>query len=245
MSDSQWSRTEEELAKLAGEDLDDDEADEIFGMAWDDPETDVSEEESVVALEKRREESAERSRTALWVSAAVVLLAGGVGAWLGSGLLGAAGEPGITADRGIEGIKRGGGGAFRVDLTPYALPAGRDDVDRELQEGERVPEGERIVLRYRLVRRTHALLVALPNAEEPEVLWRSEATVRPGERELAEDGRALGLDPTRYEGTFELLLVAGPEDQLRRVATSPTGNRTELAEICPRCGFDRVELRAP
>lgn len=241
---------ERAMGEIPGAELSDDEADQMFGSAWEQAQSEQGETEAgseaddgadVERLETHRRDAA-FSWNSAWVAAAVFVAA------VGAALLWTApwrteAPSGADESGGIKSPSE----APEVELVPLVgrIEGGEPEVGDRLEPGAQLESGEHVLFRYQLSRRSRLRLLGQPQGSKPEVLWSSEQPVPAREAEIQERGRALSLDPTRYRGTFRLALVAGDQEGIEAASAVETLAATNLEEACADCGFDIVQLDAP
>lgn len=265
--DEHLDRSEQLLTEVPGARVSDDRADAVFDEAWEEaseetsdaPEADRREtpppardergdddHAEVVEIDQEPSESGrgggdDGSRLRRWAVAAAVLLSVGAVWWVAPWQT-TTDTPTETTD----GFKSPDG-APEVELIALTarLESGKPVVGSRLSSGASLEPGHRILFRYRLSRSTHVALLEQPKGRGVHVLWRSDGAADAHETEIQSDGRALALDPSKYDDSFRLALVAGEQSQLDALSSTDELTKSSIRRACSECGFDVLRLEAP
>lgn len=259
MSDDQSERSDGGdalLADVPGAELSEDEADEMFGTIRDAVSDDDSEleeaagetspgegEGDVVELPRGEGGSAGAAagrwrRWAGLAAAAVLAVAG----WVAYDWSRSSSGP-VDENSGIKSPEA----RPEVELIPIRGRRGPDGptVGDRLESGAALDPGDRLLFRYRLSRRAVVVLMGADEGGAPEVLWRSDGERPARESEVRSGGETLSLNPARYDGRFQLMMVAGSPDVVDDGVALETLSIEALHRRCPSCGGDVVAFRAP
>jgi hypothetical protein len=155
-------------------------------------------------------------------------------------------RPGLNQQGGWqEKSPAGSQGVPGVALRVFASAADGLGELRRLADEEPVGAHEQLFFRFHLQQPAHVWLLV---AGESQPLWYSGGALPSGDHEVAAGGQALALRGDALGPRRVLLLVASPErlesamlEGLALQAADPV----RLAQTCPGCGFDSLQVGAP
>lgn len=251
-------RAEQLLTDVPGASVSEEREDAVFDEAWeaasggeyadkaDEPGPDKSDDAEVVRLDEGTSDptSSEKSdggaRFGGWAVAAVALLSAGLVWWA---VPWRTSESNDQTSQGFKSPDR----APEVELI--ALTARREDgkteVGSRLASGDAIEPGEHVLFRYRTSRSTHVALFEQTKGGDVRELWRSDGPTAAHETEIQADGRALALDPAKYDGSFTLALVAGQHKKLDQLTDTSELTSASVGHACSNCGIDILKLQPP